>query len=403
MRSEGAAAGGGGGLALFDRQAGPAWHEALLHPGVGMQTSWLKDLVSVVDPTHPLSFLNYLVTTGRFFALLNSQFDSLPRREYQAYLAWAAQRMDGLHYGVDIDRISLTPDGFQVWAGGVPQAVAAHLVLGVGSRPVLPAALRGLPPDAVFIADELGARLAAMDGHRHEPVAVLGGGQTGCEAVVRLIGLGFTDIKWIGRGQWFKTIDDSPLANDFYRPEHQKFLQGLTLSTRRRLIEEQRHTGDALTPGAMKSLYQANYGAMLEKGAGFPARIHIGHDVTGATMDGDTVVLHCETSEQQADIPVRHAVVAMGREKTPIPFDDELRRRVDVDDHGEMIVESDCSVRWKSREGHRIYAMNRARFSHGIPDANLTLLPVRAALILNSMFDREVYRLEDSLCTVAWG
>src|SRR3954452_14348436 len=49
-----------GGLALFDRQDGPGWHGALLHPGVGMQTSWLKDLVSTVDPTHPLSFLNYL-------------------------------------------------------------------------------------------------------------------------------------------------------------------------------------------------------------------------------------------------------------------------------------------------------------------------------------------------------
>ena len=56
-----------------------------------------------------------------------------------------------------------------------------------------------------------------------------------------------------------------------------------------------------------------------------------------------------------------------------------------------MIVDEDYSVRWKGMNGHRIYAMNRGRFTHGIQDANLTLLPVRAALVLNSMLGREMF------------
>jgi lysine N6-hydroxylase len=234
------------------------------------------------------------------------------------------------------------------------------------------------------------------------PVAVLGGGQTGCEAVLRLIGEGFTDVRWIGRGQWFRTIDDSPIANEFYRPEHQRFLQGLTLSTRDKLVRGQRSTGDALTPGGMRSVYQANYHALLETGS-FAAHIMVGHDIVGATVEDDRVVLRCETSEQRPEIPVAYAVVAMGRERTPIPFDDELRERVDFDDNGEVIVESDYSIRWKGSNGHRIYALNRARFSHGIPDANLTLLPVRSALIVNSVLEREVYHLRENLCAVTWG
>src|SRR3954464_10963892 len=79
-------------MALFEGQPQPTWHEPLLHPGARMQTSWLKDLVSIVDPTHPLSFLNYLVTNGRLFALLNAQFDVIPRREYANYLDWASRR-----------------------------------------------------------------------------------------------------------------------------------------------------------------------------------------------------------------------------------------------------------------------------------------------------------------------
>jgi lysine/ornithine N-monooxygenase len=267
---------------------------------------------------------------------------------------------------------------------------------------MLPAVLADLPRTSVFIADDLGTRLPAMSDDKDAPVAVIGGGQTGCEAVLRLVGAGFTRIQWIGRSQWFRTIDDSPVANEFYRPEYQQFLQGLSAPTRRRLIEEHEHTGDALTPGGMKAVYQANYDGLLATDR-FPVQIHLGHEVVDAEPGGEGVVLHCKTAEQFVDRTAQYIVVAVGREPSPIPFDDDLRERVDLDDHGGLHVDADYSVRWKGMNGHRMYALNRARFSHGIPDANLTLLPVRAAIVLNSMFDREVYRLDAGLNPVTWG
>jgi lysine/ornithine N-monooxygenase len=86
-----------------------------------------------------------------------------------------------------------------------------------------------------------------------------------------------------------------------------------------------------------------------------------------------------------------------------VPFDDDLRQRVEVGDDGGIIVEGDFSVRWKGMNGHRIYALNRARMSHGLTDTNLTLLPVRAAIVLNSMFGREIFKITDELCPVNWG
>ena len=52
--------------------------------------------------------------------------------------------------------------------------------------------------------------------------------------------------------------------------------------------------------------------------------------------------------------------------------------------------------------GHGMYALNRARLVQGLTDANLTLLPVRAATVLNSMFRRELFDLKDELCPVVW-
>lgn len=389
-------------IALFDRQPGPSWHNRLLHPGVRMQTSWLKDLVSLVAPRHELTFLNYLVTSGRMYALMNSQFDVIPRLEYVRYLAWAAGKLRNIHYGVSIDDISFDDAGFTVHSGGRPVARSEHLVIGMGSAPVIPAGLSGLPPQRAFIADEVAERLGSMAADLHAPVAIVGGGQTGIEAALKLLHRGFTQVKWFGRRLWFETIDDSPTANDVYRPAHMEALQRLSPLTRRRVIEGLNPTGDALTPGAMRGLYQANYDRLLELGH-FPVTLYPARDVTTAEVDGEEIVLKCRTPERPEEHRARYVVIATGRENVPVPFDDDLRERVELTEDGELLVESDFSVRWKGMNGHKIFALNRARLNQGLTDANLTLLPVRAAIVLNSMFGREMFKIEDKLCPVNWG
>jgi lysine N6-hydroxylase len=393
-------------IALFDKASSSRWHTSLLHPGVRMQTSWLKDLVSMVDPTHRLTFLNYLVTEGRLFALLNAQFDFIPRAEYMRYLAWATERIDNVHHDTPVDEVDFVDgQGFVTVSRGRAVATSTHLVLGVGTRSAMPQTFAALPDERVFVADHLGGRLPAMTsepGSLDLPVAVVGGGQTGMEAVLRLRAAGFRNIHWLGRRQWFMTIDDSPAANEFYRPAHQQFLQSLTGPTRRRLVEEETPTGDALTPGALRTLYQLNYDGMLELGR-FPITLLPGRDVVGATTDGADVVLTAVTPEKAEQHRARYVVVAVGREPAPVPLSDALRDRLDTDDDGEMVVQSDYSVRWKGTDGHRIYAMNRARLSHGIPDANLTLLPIRSALVINSIVERQLFTVRDELCPVRWG
>jgi lysine N6-hydroxylase len=390
-------------IALFDKASSSRWHTSLLHPGVRMQTSWLKDLVAMVDPTHHLTFLNYLVTEGRLFALLNAQFDFIPRAEYMRYLAWATERIDNVHHDTPVDEVDFVEGtGFVTVSRGKAIARSQHLVLGVGTRSALPAAFAAMPADRVFVADHLAGHLPSMSADLDAPVAVVGGGQTGMEAVLRLRAAGFRNINWLGRRQWFMTIDDSPAANEFYRPAHQQFLQSLTGETRRRLIEEQNPTGDALTPGALRTLYQVNYDGLLELGR-FPVTLLPGRDVVAAATDGTDVVLTAVTPEKTERHRARRVVVAVGREAAPVPLSDALRDRLDTDDDGEMIVQSDYSVRWKGTDGHRIYAMNRARFSHGIPDANLTLLAIRSALVTNSVLDRQVFTVRDELCPVRWG
>ncbi len=95
-------------------------------------------------------------------------------------------------------------------------------------------------------------------------------------------------------------------------------------------------------------------------------------------------------------------IVAAGREHVKAPLDDELRERIETDDDGHAVVESDYSVRWKGMNGHKIFTFNASRYSHGLTNAGLTQLPVRAAIVLNSMFEREIYPISDDVCAVNW-
>jgi lysine N6-hydroxylase len=50
---------------FFDRHADFQWHAGLMLPNASLQVPFLKELVSLVDPTNELSFLQFLATHKR--------------------------------------------------------------------------------------------------------------------------------------------------------------------------------------------------------------------------------------------------------------------------------------------------------------------------------------------------
>jgi len=388
-------------IVLFDAAPGPSWHPQLMLPGVRMQTSWLKDLVSVLDPRHRLTFLNYLVTTGRLFGLLNAQFGVIPRVEYDRYLAWASEQLGNVHHGVRVDRVSFDR-GFEVYSSDRLVGRSRHLVVGLGSEPYVPEGFQDVLGDSVFVPERLAERLRPMSTDLDAPVAVIGCGQTGAECVLALLGGGFRNILWFGRRPWFQPIDDSPPANEHYRPAYLEYLQQVSTETRRRLVDGATRTGDAITPGVLQSIYQSNYDRMLADGS-FPLTILPDRSVISAEARDGGYELQVNAPRGAERHHARHVVLATGRRTRPLPFDNELRERLELDDNGEVVLDADFSVRWKGTNGHRLFAPYLSRFSHGIAATNLTLLPVRSAIILNSLFDRELVRFRDELLSTAWG
>jgi lysine N6-hydroxylase len=111
-----------------------------------------KDLVSLVDPGHRLSFLNYLARTRRVFSFLTAQFAEIPRLEYVRYLRWAVNQLPDIHFATRIEKVSFGTF-FSLHSDGHEIARSDHLVLGIGSRPRVPVGLADL--DSIFHAAEV--------------------------------------------------------------------------------------------------------------------------------------------------------------------------------------------------------------------------------------------------------
>ncbi|MCQ4084230.1 SidA/IucD/PvdA family monooxygenase [Streptomyces sp. RB6PN25] len=393
-----------GGIVLFERREGPAWHPGLLRTGTQLQTSWIKDLVSLADPCNRFSFLNYLVSTGRIYAFLHAQYESIPRLEFARYLGWAAKELGTVRYGSCIRAVDFAGGRFVLsGSDGSPVATADHVVFGLGTRPDLPPCFAGRQIAGVVQAENLDQYLSTVPSLPYEQVIVVGGGQTGAEAVLGLLQRGFRDIRWIGRRQWFAPMDESPSANDFYRPTYLRFFQGLPQAVRERYVAEQTLTSDGISMATLQQLYQVNYEAYLRDGRS-PVMMLPGRNVVRAAERDGAVALWCERDwGGQERHAARHVVMATGRRAAPLPLSDRLLSMMETDAaSGEPAVESDYSVRWKHSETHRMYVQNRSRLGHGLADPNLSLLAVRSAIIVNSLLERRVFDIKDEQMNTVW-
>jgi lysine N6-hydroxylase len=392
-----------GPVALFEGREGVSWHPGLLYPGAQLQTSWIKDLVSLADPRNRFSFLNYLVSTGRVYGFLNAQYTAIPRLEYSRYLAWASEQLGIVHYGVAIEEVDFVADRFVLSGADGPVTSAEHLVLGMGTRPRIPDCFGRTDLDTVVLAENLEGELAATPLAPYEQMIVVGGGQTGAECVLNLVGRGFRDIRWIGRRHWFAPLDDSPSANDFYRPSYQRFFQGLPDRTRFQYAAEQVLTSNGVSMETLQALYRANYEALLREGRAPVMMLPSRTAVEVASRHG-TTTLWCEREcAGRERHTARLVVLATGREPQPLPFTPALIELMDTDSTGEPLLEQDYSIRWKNEPANRIFVQNRARLSHGLADPNLSLLSVRSAMIINSLLDREEFGIRDEHVSTVWG
>jgi lysine N6-hydroxylase len=374
---------------FFDKNAEFEWHPGLLLPEAVIQVSYLKDLVTLVDPTSQYSFLAFLRAHKRLYRFINRS-QPVSRLEFNQYLHWVAGRLPNVEFGAEVRQVAIDEQSFSVQVDS--QALhTKNIVLGTGLVPNIPSWARSFVGDRVFHSNDY--LLHPVD-VTNRVVAVIGGGQSGAEVVWHLL----LDLKhlpatlvWISHRPNFLPLDESPFTNELFNPVYSDYFFTLTQEERDTLLTEQKLASDGISQGLLQRIYDRLYDLEFLVPAGRRVSLLPDHEVVAS-----------ERTERGCDLSLRNrwgATRTVGAEVTVLATGSSyalpeamqpLANRISWNSDG-IPVRADFSVEWDAPPGLRIYAQDAARPMRGVADPNLSLMAWRSAIIANSLLGRQVY------------
>ena len=241
---------------FLDKQADYRWHGNTLVTQSELQISFLKDLVTLRNPTSPYSFVNYLKAHDGLVDFINLGTFYPCRMEYNDYLRWVAGQFQAqANYGEEVLAIEPILHQQQVEAlrvisrdahGEQHVRTTRSVVVSAGGTPRVPDAFKALKGDSrVFHHSQYLERMAnqpCVDG-KPMRIAVIGGGQSAAEAFIDLNdSFPSVQVDMILRGSALKPADDSPFVNEVFSPAFTDLVFQQVGAERERLVAEYQNT-----------------------------------------------------------------------------------------------------------------------------------------------------------------
>jgi lysine N6-hydroxylase len=361
---------------FYERRASFSWHPGMLLPGSRMQTSFLKDLVTPVDPTSHFGFLSYLVSRGQLYRFLNADYPRVHRAEYASYLGWVAAQLSNLVFGREVREITLETDGFHLVLDDLERVSSQHLVVAAGLVPHVPAGAEGaLAPNCVHSHDYMTAPVA-VEGRR---VLLVGGGQSSAEIFLDLLSgrLGRPrSVDWITRRNNLSPLDETPFTNEYFTPEYVRCFHALPESRRAWMLPQLKLAGDGISPLTLGEIYQRLY-ELDCLGAGGPAYRILPHREarqirrSGASFQVEAHNIFSGADESwTADAVILATGYRYGMPACLAPLAERILRDADKSPS----LRADYSARMDGPSEFRLYMQNAGHRTHGIADAQLSPL-----------------------------
>ena len=375
---------------FFERNTEFQWHPGLLFPEATIQVSYLKDLVTLADPTSRYSFLAFLHAKKRFYRFINTGQARVHRLEFNQYLQWVAGQLDNVEFAAEVQTVELDADHFSVHLSD--RAVSTtNLVLGTGLVPNIPQWARPYLGRELFHSIDYLDHPIDVTG---KSVAVVGGGQSGAEVVFHLLRDNERlprQLMWISSRANFLPLDDSPFTNELFTPTYSDYFFGLSREQRDLLLGEQRLASDGVSEALLQRIYNRLYELDFLERQERIARLMPGQEVVdlGAGAPGCELVLRSRWGQAQrarADIIVLATGFVYELPEAMRPLADRLSW-----DRDGFPVQADFSVVWDGPPNLRIYVQDAARHMRGVADPNLSLMAWRSAIIANSLLGKTAY------------
>ncbi|MES9504982.1 SidA/IucD/PvdA family monooxygenase [Streptomyces sp. NPDC000609] len=391
---------------FLDRKPGFAWHPGLMFPGAEMQVSFTKDLITMRNPRSRYTFLNYLAEQDRdrLGKFINLRTFYPTRVEFNEYYAWAAAQFDKqVRWNTEVLGVSAVPaegggtELLRVVArdrstGETCSLLTRNLLIAPGGTPYVPdGAELG---ERVFHASETRERLALSYEDRSAPhhFNIVGSGQTSADVFMHLRrSYPNARITTNIRGFAMRPEDDTHFVNELFLPEFPDWFYRQDSGFRQKIIDDYglaAHTG--VSYDVLPQIYREYYEDQVS-GAG-SLTLHRFTELVGARSESDRAVagyFHLDsgaTSQVESDA----VVLATGyRYPMPIPALAEVDAHLRMETPERYAIRRDYAIEAVEDFKPRIFLQGYAEATHGFSEVLLSLMPMRAAEIVQSIAENE--------------
>jgi L-ornithine N5-oxygenase len=376
---------------FIEKQPRFGWHRGMLIDGATMQVHFVKDLVTMRDPTSRYSFLYYLHMKNRLPEFLNHKTFYPTRLEFHDYLEWAAEDFtEQVSYGQEA--VSIMPvmnEGRVTYLDVVTRGTGAgsvhrtrNLVIACGLRPHMPDGLA--VADDVWHNSQLLIRLAGLDEDRPWTFAVVGAGQSAAE-VVEYLHRRFrhaTIVSVFGR-YGFSPADSTPFVNGIFDPKAVDTFYYAPQRVKRMLLDYHGNTNySAVDIELIDELYRRVYAEQVTG----PERLKILNtsklaDV-GRVNGRLRLTVRSLTTGELTEFSPDVMICATGyRPAAPEDLLGGFASYCETDDQGGVVVDRSYRVSTRDDVDCSVYLQGPTEHVHGISASLLSTTAIRAGEI----------------------
>ncbi|MFF4500101.1 lysine N(6)-hydroxylase/L-ornithine N(5)-oxygenase family protein [Streptomyces sp. NPDC001401] len=370
------------------------WHAGMFLDGAHLQTPFMSDLVTLADPTSPYSFLNYLKEKGRLYSFyIRENFYPL-RVEYDDYCRWAANNLSSVRFNTTVTEVQYEEGLYAVKTAAGDTYRARHLVLGTGTSPHYPEAVRGLDGD-FFHNSRYVQNKAELQ--QKESITIVGSGQSAAEIYYDLlseIDVHGYRLNWVTRSPRFFPLEYTKLTLEMTSPEYIDYYRELPEATRYRLTAEQKGLFKGIDGDLINEIFDLLYQKNL--GGPVPTRLLTNSSLNSARYEDGTYTLAFRQEEQEKDFELESQglVLATGYKYAEPEFLKPVRDRLLYDSHGNFDVARNYAI---DVTGRGVFLQNAGVHTHSITSPDLGMGAYRNSCIIRELLGTEYYPVEKTI------
>ncbi len=384
---------------FFDQKSSFDWHSEILFSDSDMQTSYLKDLVTPVDPTSRYSLLNYLVENGLFHVFMNTGRTNVTRKEFEQYCQWTSTKLEKrLQFNSPITAVDYDGKSFVLQSKNETYR-AKNICIGTGLTPRVPECTVEHLSKTFFHAKSPELKNLNLEG---KDVLVIGGGQTGVEIFRNALNNKWSrpkSIKLVTGRMGLLPLDESPFTNEYFSPNYVENFFDVSFNTKEGIVKAQKYASDGNTPHYLEGLYQELYQRRFVQGDNLDFEICPSRRLSKVeNMNGRYRMImenHFTNGmdEFQADI----VILCTGFDVSVPKMIEPMRSKIMFDENGRFQLNKNFTVQWEGPQENKIFALNFSRHMHGISEPQTSLMAWRSAVVTNTILKENFYQINNQV------